>query len=292
MLKIQKQYDVFHFNFGTTLLDLSRFGLPLLDLPLYKRHGKIVVTYNGCDARQKYPTMKRTRFSACHDDTCYDGICNDGVRDRRNRENIKKFDRYADAIFALNPDLLHFLPERARFLPYTIANWDELRLIPAGREDAPLSIVHAPTNRASKGTSIIVKVLDRIAEKYKDSVEITLIENCPYLKALEMYSRADIIIDQILIGWYGAVAVEAMKMGKPVISFICEEDLHFIPPQMARDCKDAIINANPETLSDRLTELIENPGLLEHYRSNGLSYVNRWHDPRYVAGITKKAYES
>ena len=292
MLKIRKQYDVFHFNFGTTLLDSPRYGLLLLDLPLYKHHGKIIVSYNGCDARQKYPTMKRTKFSACHNETCYNGMCNDGMRDRRNREKILKFDRFADAIFALNPDLLNFLPERSQFLPYTIANWDGIRELPFVKERETITIAHAPTNRAAKGSFIILKVLDQIKKIYKDKVKIFIIENRPYLEALGIFPQADIIIDQILVGWYGAIGVEAMKMGKPVLAFIREEDLHFIPPQMAEDCKNAIINANPETLFDKLTELIDNPGLIEHYRTQGLKYVNRWHDPRYVAGITKKAYES
>lgn len=290
--RIRREYDVFHFNFGSSLLDTNRFGLSLLDLPLYSSRGKIIVTYNGCDARQKYPTMARTPFSACHDSNCYDGICIDRKHDQLKEDKIKKFNKYADAIFALNPDLLHFLPKRAQFLPYTIANWNTIQTVP--EKDVygdTITIVHAPTNRGAKGTDIILKTLERIQSIYKKRVKIILVENLPYSEAIKKYAEADLIIDQILIGWYGAFAVEAMKMGKPVVAYVREDDLSFIPSQMVEDCNKSIINADPCTLYDVLESIIQDPDVLKSYRNRGLTYVNRWHDPVSVAQITKKAYE-
>lgn len=287
---IRNNYDVFHFNFGTSLLDLPRFNLPLLDLPLYK--GKIVVTYNGCDARQKYPTMARTAFSACHNPACYAGMCNSGQHDKSVRERIAKFDKYADHIFAVNPDLLYFLPARARLLPYAITNFHDIVTQPWVEHGQPLKIVHAPTNRAAKGSDQIIAALEKAKQKYGDAIELQLVENIPHSEALRLYTSADIIIDQILIGWYGGFAVEAMKMGKPVMAFVRREDLHFLPGNMGADCLEAIINTNPDTIFDDLCKLIENRNLLRLHREAALEYVNKWHDPVYVAGLTKQAYES
>ena len=39
-------------------------------------------------------------------------------------------------------------------------------------------------------------------------------------KALKIYEEADIVIDQVLIGWYGGFGVEVMKMGKPLAVYI------------------------------------------------------------------------
>jgi len=292
MIKVQNQYDIFHFNFGKTLFDFPRFHLNLLDLPLFKKKGKIFVTYNGCDARQKFPTVERTEFSACHYDKCYDGICSSGEADGIKQKRIKIFDHYAEGIFALNPDLLYFLPERAKFLPYTIASWDKLQQFPEKKERNVITIVHSPTNRVAKGSDVIIRVLEELKQLYGDKIEIKLIEGLPHDLAMNLYSSADIIIDQILIGWYGALAVEAMKMGIPVIAYIREEDLHYIPPEMAQDCKNALIQAQGSTLLEVLISLIENPDLLNYYRENGVEYVNKWHKPEFVASITKNAYES
>jgi hypothetical protein len=116
-------------------------------------------------------------------------------------------------------------------------------------------------------------------------------ENVPNIEALKIYAGADLIIDQILVGWYGSFAVESMKMGKPVMAFVREEDLMFLPPGMADGCRAAIINAGPDTIFDELCRLIENPALLEEYREAGLEYVHTWHSPAVVAGMAKAAYE-
>ncbi len=290
MLKLRNQYDVFHFNFGTTLLDFPQYHLPLLDLPLYKEKGKIIVTYNGSDARQKIideRVIKKYRL----DDTKIKRINFEVDNDAYKRKKIQKFDRYADAIFALNPDLLYFLPDRAQFLPYSVSSWNEIREVPPKNIMDRIVFLHAPTSRALKGSDIIIDVFNRIRSEYGDRVVLELVENKSHSEALALFSRADVIIDQLLIGWYGGLSVEVMKMGKPVIAFIREEDLHFIPPAMAEDCKNAFIQADPLTLYDRVIEIIENPGLLQQYREKGIAYVNKWHDPEYIAGIAKKAYE-
>lgn len=139
---------------------------------------------------------------------------------------------------------------------------------------------------------MIIQVLKELQNLYGKKIEINLIEGISHDLALKIYSNADIVIDQILIGWYGAFAVEAMKMGIPVIAYIREADLQFIPQDMAKDCKDALIQAKESTLLDVLISLIENPDILNYYRENGLKYVNKWHTPETVGNITKKAYES
>lgn len=291
VLKIRNKYDVFHFNCGTTLIDLWSYGLPLIDLPLYKGRGKIVVTYNGCDARQKYPAMKRNQFSPCHDDRCFDGICNDGKRDAIKKNKIEKFDKYADIIFAVNPDLLHFLPEKASFLPYAISRWDEIETLPYRTTGKEFKVVHSPTNRVSKGTGVIIEALNNLKRKY-GNIEIILVENMANKKALEIYEKADLVIDQVQIGWYGGFAVEAMKMGKPVAVFIKEDDLRFIPKNMAEDLKEAVININPSNMEDVLNIYLQNPAMLVRKSLAGIEYVRKWHDPKYVASLTKERYES
>ena len=44
--EFSKKYDVFHMNFGNSLIDFPKWHLDYLDLMLYKNK-KICVTYNG-----------------------------------------------------------------------------------------------------------------------------------------------------------------------------------------------------------------------------------------------------
>jgi glycosyltransferase involved in cell wall biosynthesis len=190
------------------------------------------------------------------------------------------------------PDLLRFLPERAIFIPYVVAGWDRIHSLPYSPPTGTIKIVHAPTNRIAKGTEIIISTINRLQKEYKDRIELVLVENRSYDEALGIYKSADLVIDQILIGWYGSFAVEMMKLGKPVISFIREEDLSFISSEMANDCLKSIINVKPNNLYSCLKNIIENPKLLTEYQRNAEQYVNRWHNPEYVGGMTKRVYEA
>jgi hypothetical protein len=291
-LRIRNKYDIYHFNFGTTLLDIQQFGLVLPDLPYYTKTGKIFVTYNGCDARQKYPTMKRTEIAPCFDKSCYNGLCNSGKQDRIRQKSIKKFSKYASHIFALNPDLMWFLPEDiTSFLPYTISNFYEIERTQSEFDKKNIRLVHAPTNRAAKGSSIIINAVEQLQKKY-DFLELILVENLSNKEALKVYQTADILVDQVLAGWYGGVAVEAMKMGKPVLVYIRDADLKFIPPTMKEDLEKAVINVNPLNITDMLERCIQDRQFLKTKSENGYDYVNKWHDPGEIAKTVKQIYEN
>jgi len=288
-LKVRREYDVFHFNFGTSLIDMTQIGLPLFDLPFYPPGKKIVFSYNGCDARQKHKTIERVDLSACHNDDCYGGICNDKKQDKTKARRVRKAARYADHVFALNPDLMWFLPQGATFLPYTIAEWYNINPIQY-RPGKKIRVVHSPTDRAAKGSDFILTALENLQKRY--DIEIMLVENTPNKKAIKLYERADIVIDQVLIGWYGGLAVEAMKMGKPVAVFIRRDDLQFIPNSMAEDLCESVIEIDPSSIEESLEPYLQNTSLLKQRSQASLDYVHKWHDPVYVAGITKSVYES
>lgn len=290
-LSVRSKYDVFHFNFGSSLIHLPRKGLPLLDVPFYPRRAKRIFTFNGCDARQKYSTMQRCQTSACHHSDCYGGICCDIKVDKSRKDCILKVDKYADAIFALNPDLLYFLPERAQFLPYTIASWNEISPTPWTNIHPPLRLAHAPTNRVAKGSDAVFAAVDSLQKEYgKDRIVLDCIENIPHAEAIARYSKCHLVVDQLRVGWYGALAVEAMRLGKPTLVYLREEDFHFLPAGMANDCRSAFVHAHEGNLVDVLRPFVEDISLLQPIREAAIEYVHKWHDPLKVARIVTEKY--
>ncbi len=280
---IKNKYDVFHFNYGSSLLDFQKLGLPLLELPYYDKSKKIIFTYNGSDSRAIHP-LEYWDDLPSPPQTIYNKLAIE-IKKRK----IVKVSKYANHIFALNPDLFHYLPEKTTFLPYTISNWNDISEIKMVSKKT-IKIVHSPTSRDFKGSQYIIAALEVLKEKYKN-IEIDIIENVSHLRAIEMYRKADLVIDQVLIGWYGAFGVEVMKMGKPLAVFVRNEDLKFIPIEMQKDLKEAIINITPFNIVEKLSLYIENQDLLKQKAQAGLTYSNKWHDPLHVAGIVKNVYE-
>jgi hypothetical protein len=298
-LKARAAYDVFHFNFGSSLIHYLDLGLNLADLPFYSKQAVKVVTYQGCDARQKDGTITRInsgtgarQHAACLYDGCYDGICNSGKRDDRRRRAIDKMMAHCDHAFALNPDLLHFLPkDKASFLPYTIPNFDAIQ--PKSNnffEQDKITIVHAPTQRVTKGSAYVIKAVEALQEKFPNKISFKLVENMPYEEALEVYRTADLVIDQLLIGWYGGLAVEVMKMGIPVAAYINPDDLKFLPPGFAEALP--ILNMTKDNILEKLEHIITHRDMLVDQGAQAKAFVEQWHDPKYVATLTKKVYEA
>ena len=290
-LKIRNRYNVFHFNFGRSLLHhTSNPFFCQFELPFYPRKAKLFVTYNGCDARQKYPTMCRTATAACQNEACYGGVCNSGEKDEERRRGIEKMARYVHHMWALNPDLLYFLPkDKSSFLPYTVSQF-ECGIFPP-KLNKKIQVVHAPTQREAKGSGYIISALDSLKTKYPNEIDYTLVENVSHQQARQLYQQADLVIDQILIGWYGAFAVETMLMGKPVIVRIATDDLHFIPNRMREDLLQTVIHADPSNLYDVLERCIHNREFLKNRGQASLEYSRKWHNPSYVASLTKEKYE-
>ncbi|MCE9546980.1 MAG: glycosyltransferase family 1 protein [Planctomycetia bacterium] len=306
-----KHFDLVHFNFGQSLMPTwNGDGAPALrrypwlarrlygvygtllettDLPMLKRAGKgIVVTYQGDDARQG--DYCREHFDVTFADEVPKGYYSPRS-DRRKRSRIARFARFADRIYALNPDLLHVLPASARFLPY--AHLDLNAWTPAAPRSSHAHVpivLHAPTDREVKGTRFI---LDAVARLKADgtALELVLVENVSHAEMPAMYAQADLVVDQLLAGWYGGAAVEAMSLGKPVVSYIRETDLKFVPPAM-RDGLP-LIQATPETVYDVLRHWLTDgrPALAERGQQ-GRRFVERWHDPMRIAAELKADYEA
>ncbi|MFH1753423.1 MAG: glycosyltransferase [Candidatus Omnitrophota bacterium] len=289
-----RDFDVIHFNFGRSIMPhripqkiLKRnIGNPLLrgiygayaalfelrDIPLLKRMGKgIVVTYQGSDARQSMDSPSRW---------------ND-----RKKARIEVFSKYADRIYALNPDLLRVLPERSTFMPYTHIDLQEWSMEKKAPRDLSVPLViHAPTHKEIKGTKYILDAVDRLKKEGVD-FEFKLVEGLSNAEARKIYERADLCIDQLLVGWYGGLSVELMALSKPVICYIREEDLKFIPREMADEIP--IINATPSTMYGVLKEwLTGRKNELSERGAAGRKYVERWHDPLKIAEMLKREYDA
>lgn len=290
-LRVRQRFDVFHFNYGTSLIHSPRLGANQFELPFYPRRARIFVTYNGCDARQKYPTMNARHWAACHDKTCYNGQCNSGLLDKQRRSGITKMAHYAQHIWAVNPDLLNFLPPaKSSFLPYAIA----VGTLPARwpRQDGLLRIAHAPTNRAAKGSAHVVEACEALMKRYPGQCVLDLIENLPREQALARVHGCDVLVDQLLIGWYGGVAVEAMLLGKAVIVRIEERDLHHVPTAMRAQLEGAVLQSDPDRLYQTLEQCLLNRQHLIQTAQLGHAYAQQWHDPQAVARVTSSAYQA
>jgi hypothetical protein len=302
-------YEIIHYNFGKTIaapsfLSKSSSGLfknlikrvyyfylnflQIVELHLFKVAGKcIFMTYQGDDARQG--DFLKANFdiniATQVDDKYYEPIS-----DEWKRKSIYRISNYCSQIYALNPDLLNVLPEKTKFLPYANINLEHWRYCPPTLEQGkPIKICHAPSNRKVKGTNYILNTINEL-KKNGYIFNFVLIEGLSNDDAKLYYETADVFIDQLFAGWYGGVAVEAMALGKPVLSYIREKDLEKIPTEMINDLP--IINVNINTLYSELVKIITMPrSKLKHLSLRSRTFVEKWHDPMRIAQHVNLDYQ-
>lgn len=298
-------YDVIHCHFGQSLAsvrpwpreDSGKHGMLewlvsrysrlvwLRDITLWRRLGKrVAMTLYGDDVRLVDETLRRNAWSHLGLPEIGDRLVG---RDGYKRAMVAQLERQHVALFATNPDLLAFLPQDAQFLPYGHVDPAAHCFMPpaTGR---PLRLVHLPTNRDVKGTSFFVEA---VAQARASGLEFdfTLIENMPNNDALKVIAEADILLDQLRVGWYGGVAVEAMAMGKPVVAYLNPADRMLSPPALRAALP--IIEASPETISAVLIRTLQEPcAQLAQRGVDARAYCTAWHDPLKVAGQVLAGY--
>jgi glycosyltransferase involved in cell wall biosynthesis len=302
-----KEYDVIHYNFGMSLspcrvpegtgnrpkwldkLVNSLYAAPLETTDVKAAHmlNKVIaVTYQGDDARQGDYCRKHYPVHFVHEvEADYYTPRTDKIKRRR----IAAFEKYADLIYALNPDLLNVLPRRTQFLPY--ASVEPTLWAPHYAERTPAipHLVHAPTHGRVKGTRFLTEAIGRLkAEGVK--FRFSLVADLSNAEAKRIYETADLLVDQLLAGFYGGVAVELMALGKPVICYLRESDMHHLPVGMYEDMP--IINADPNSIYAVLKEwLTVRKTELRERGVQSRAYVEKWHDPIKIAAKVKSDYE-
>lgn len=295
--------EVIHCHFGRTLGSVVAFpqlesgrgwkhalvrayarALWLRDLPLWRLAGKrLAMTFYGDDVRPVGLSLARNPHTHLGIPELRAGL---EPRDAAKRALVAALDRHRVAIFATNPDLLAAVPA-ARFLPYGHVDPADHAPRPPAME-GPLRLLHMPTHRGVKGTGLFVAAVERLRAEGA-AVALTLVENRVNAEALAILAEHDVLLDQLRVGWFGGVAVEAMAMAKPVVCYLNPADEALAPAGYRAALP--ILRADPTDVEAALRRLLAMPRAA--LREAGLAsrrFVETWHAPRAVARQVLAAY--
>jgi glycosyltransferase involved in cell wall biosynthesis len=204
---------------------------------------------------------------------------------------ILKMTRRKSVLHFLGSDIRGKTPDELRYARGAdvriVGSYDALRwvpdaeVIPPGLDlrvyDAPAQedrirpvILHAPSSRRRKGTEHVVAACEGL------DVELDIVEGLRHDQARRRYERADIVVDQLNAGWYGIFALEAMALGKPVLSYLRTEAVQ--ETERALGVQVPIVPVTKETLRDRIGELLAAPEEPRRIGAASRAYVEQIHD--------------
>jgi hypothetical protein len=189
------------------------------------------------------------------------------------------YGRRADAQVVGSYDAIRWVPE-AEVIPPGL-DLAAYRPGPPSDRVRPL-FVHAPSDRVRKGTEHVIRACEQL------DVELDIVERLPHEEARKRYERADIVVEQLNAGWHGVLALEAMALGKPVVTYLKDDVVR--RTEEAFGLRVPIISATKDTLADRLRPLVESVAERRQIGAASRDYVERVHDIDKVADRLLELY--
>jgi glycosyltransferase involved in cell wall biosynthesis len=168
----------------------------------------------------------------------------------------------------------HVIPPGIDLRDYPVASTDNERPV----------ILHAPSSRRRKGTEHVLAACEGL------DADLDLVEGLRHDEARERYRRADVVVDQLNAGWYGLFAIEAMALGKPVVTFLHEEAVR--RTEEAFGVTVPLVHATRETLRERVQELVDDPARRRAIGAASRAYVERLHDVEKMTDRLLEVYAS
>jgi glycosyltransferase involved in cell wall biosynthesis len=296
------RYDVFHFSnarsisFGSGIKGcFETFSGPAAEIYLLKKIGKkIVYSNNGClDGVSQSSFRRWGPEPVC--DICpwrdVPAVCSD----ERNLEWGRFRNSVVDYQCLLGGNRVDFnddpsVHEVPEFYCLDPEVWrPDLEVPPAFRLSFPpgtVRLYHAVGNFDSRtdATGVNIKsthVYQSLVCKLKSErlpVEMMFFSKVPN-RDLRFYQvQADIFLDMLTYGFFGATAREAMMLGKPVICFLRPEWLESMRHEIPEYVDELpVLSATPKTVETALRELVADPRKRAEIGARGRRFALKWH---------------
>ncbi len=276
--QLAEDYDVFHFHVRSLLYRRSLTGGSGLDLIMFRLFGrKVFYHFRGSEIRLAQ-TFQRHSPHAYTGDDWDDAFEGDADAKRRGFRDFVQ--AACNGVFVPDPELQTSVPD-AVIVPRALT-LDDWPFVGAGHRER-LTIVHAPSNRSTKGTEAVLTTIARLRQEGHD-FDFQLVEKMSNEEAKAIYRDADIVIDQLRIGWYGVLAVEAMALGKAVVAYIRDDLRHYLPEPRPLEI------ANPDNLHRVLCGLLCDRERVTRLGKQARSYVEDVHDAQRIARYLRTIY--
>jgi hypothetical protein len=146
------------------------------------------------------------------------------------------------------------------------------------------------TQRNIKSTHIYVPTIERLKQNGYN-VELLFIKDVPGRVVRYYQLQADIVVDMLTYGFYGANVREAMMLGKPVVCYLRPEWLASIRREMPEFIDQLpIVSATPENVYEVLEDLVRNPDKRRAIGQRSREFAVRWHSSQRAAARFDKIY--
>ena len=276
------QFDVFHLHARSFLYtDPTNLQFPhAWDLLLLRLAGKkVVFHFRGSEIRLHSEFRARSPYHYVDEDP--DNLVS-RFPESAMRMNCEVVRSLAHRVFVTDPELQGYVPGSK--IVNRAVDLGSLQHVGTGIQSTPL-IVHAPSRRLVKGTASLLAAIDKLRAQGLQ-FRFKLVEGLKHEEAVRIYQQADIVVDQLRIGWYGVLATECMAMGKATVSYIRED----LQPHLGD--RPPLACADPTNIAEVLAPLINDAICRAELGQTARAYCERHHCSKKIATQLLDEYNS
>ncbi|MBC7490346.1 MAG: glycosyltransferase family 4 protein [Glaciimonas sp.] len=271
--EVAEQCSLVHYHGGVILRSHSHHLIE--GRLLAKKQIPMIMSFGGGDARIVSEARAKNPYFFRQPD---------GPRDEQIRAYLKSISRYIRHV-ATDCEMMSYVEpyfEKCHIFRQPV-NLQAIQFTEP-RIDRPPVILHTPTESWVKGTDYIIAAVEKLqAEGCK--FEFSLKRQLTQTQMYEEIMACDVYIDELLCGSHGVTAVETMAAGKPTMTYIRPDLVSKYPTDMP------LVNTNPDTIYDKLKELICEPDLRADLSYRSRRYVEKYHDVDIVVGDLIDTYK-
>lgn len=128
-----------------------------------------------------------------------------------------------------------------------------------------------------KSTHIYLPLIERFREEGYPVEHLTF-HDVPNMEIRYYQLQADIVLDMLTYGFFGANGREALMLGKPFVCFIRPEWLESMRVEYPEYVDELpVVNATPETVYEVVKDLLDNPEKRKEIGRRSREFAVKWH---------------
>ena len=199
-----------------------------------------------------------------------------GAKGDLNQLIAKDCDGIVAGLYEYYAAYLPHYKEKLQFIPFPIIPHKEVAINEATPSRVRFFIGIQKSRSEYKGTDIMLRALERVAQELPDRCEIVRVENVPFSEYVKLMRGSDVILDQLYSYTPAMNALEAMARGLVVVGGAEPEHYALMQEEELRPIFNVL--PNEQSVYEVVREIALHPERIPQLKRDSVEYIRKHHD--------------